>query len=207
MPIIAKNDSKPRELTPEGNYIGRCYKMIHTGTIENEFQGVKKMLDKVTLYFEIPELMKVYNEGEEEKPTSVSKEYTLSLYEKATLAQHLQSWRGKKFTPEELKGFDITNVLGAPCMINLIHQASKSDASKVYETITSLTPLPKGLEAPKLINQKYEFSVLNFDQEKFDNLPEFIQKKIMSSDEYKALNDEAIDAGADPIIESDDLPF
>jgi len=37
----------------------------------------------------------------------ISKRYTMSLGEQSTLRKDLESWRGKKFTPEELQGFDL----------------------------------------------------------------------------------------------------
>ena len=203
MQILATNESKPRELVPEGNYIGRCFKMVYMGTIDGKFGKAKK----VYLSWELPTEMKVWKEGEAAKPSSVNKEYTLSTNPKSNLGQDLVSWRGKAFTTEEAKVFDIVKVLGHPCMVNLIHNPSKSDPNIKYEKISTITPMPKGLEAPAAINDQVVFSVLDFDQSVFDSLPEFLQNKIKESDEYKALNDEAIDAGADPIIESDDLPF
>jgi hypothetical protein len=31
------------------------------------------------------------------------------------------AWRGREFTPEELKGFHLKNILGAWCMISVVH--------------------------------------------------------------------------------------
>jgi hypothetical protein len=40
---------------------------------------------------------------------------------------------------------------------------------------------------PDPINPKFEFSLNEFDKDKFNSLPEFIRKMIESSKEYKAL--------------------
>jgi hypothetical protein len=40
-------------------------------------------------------------------PISINKEYTLSLGKKSVLRKHLETWRGRPFTDEELKGFEV----------------------------------------------------------------------------------------------------
>ena len=55
------------------------------------------------------------------KPYMVSKKYTLSLHEKANLRQMLEVWRGKKFTEDELDGFDLEQLLGVSCQIQVAH--------------------------------------------------------------------------------------
>ncbi|MHA1379626.1 MAG: hypothetical protein ACTSRG_14730 [Candidatus Helarchaeota archaeon] len=45
----------------------------------------------------------------------------MSLHAKATMRKFLESWRGKKFTKEELEGFDLQKILGKPCQLQIIH--------------------------------------------------------------------------------------
>ena len=47
-------------------------------------------------------------------------EYTASIHPKSNLGQHLIGWRGRAFTAEELKGFEIEDIVGKPCRLNLI---------------------------------------------------------------------------------------
>jgi len=187
MAITAKDNRPPRELIEAGNYIARCYQMIEIGTVKEDFNGKEKTLTKVRIGWELPTELKVYKEENGEQPRVISEEYTLSMADKATLRAVLQSWRGKTFTEDEAKNFDITKLLGVPCMLNIIHKASKADASKVYEKISSITPLPKGMACPTAINPVFVLSYDNFDEEKFTALPDFIKDKIKSSDEYKAM--------------------
>ena len=56
------------------------------------------------------------------------------MAEKKQPKNSLKSWRGKDFTEDETKSFDITKLLGVPYMINIIHKTSK-DGLKVYEEI------------------------------------------------------------------------
>jgi len=187
MAITARNDRQPRELIPAGNYVARCYQMVEIGTVKEEFQGKEKILTKVRIGWELPTELKVFKEENGEQPRVISNEYTLSMADKATLRIMLQSWRGKAFTEEEAKAFDITKLLGVPCMLNIIHKPSKADATKIYEQISNVSPMPKGIECPKAINPVFVLSFDAFDEEKFTSLPDFIKDKIKSSDEYKAM--------------------
>ncbi len=63
--------------------------------------------------------------------------YTVSLGKKANLRKDLERWRGRQFTSEELAGFDIDSVLGAPAMLNVVHVASKKNG-KVYANIDGI---------------------------------------------------------------------
>lgn len=213
MAIMAqKGDSFERELIPAGNYIARCYKMIEIGTIETEWQGQKKMQHKVRIGWELPTELKVFKEENGEQPMVIDREYTLSLAEKAALRADLQSWRGKAFSDAEADAFDITKLIGAPCMLNIIHVAGKKDSTKTYQQIAGITPLPKGVPCPDQINPSFIFELDNFDQEKFNSLPDFIKESIVKSEQYKAMTNPHPDARFEAASnfneeEHDDLPF
>lgn len=189
MAIIATTNSQPRELIAAGNYFGRCYQMIEIGTVKETILGVEKILHKVRIGWELPSEMKVFKEENGPQPRVISKEYTLSMHEKAALRIALKSWRGKDFTEEEAKSFDITKLIGVPCMINIIHKPSKSDHTKIYEEISGITGVPKEMvnAIPAQINKSFVLSYDNFNVELFSSLPDFIKDKMKSSLEYAAL--------------------
>lgn len=213
MPIIAANNSQPRELIPAGNYLGRCYQMIEIGTVKEIIMGVEKVLTKVRIGWELPTELKVFNEEKGEQPRVISKEFTLSLHEKSALRTVLKSWRGKDFTEAEAKAFDITKLLGVPCMINIIHKPGKSDPSKIYEEISGITGVPKGINVPEQINKTICLSYDNFDQALFDSLPDFIKDKMKGSVEYAAMKQPESIHHYEPVDhftaqeEFNDLPF
>lgn len=206
MAIIATNNGGGNYSPIEaGNYPARCFQMIHIGTGEENIQGQIKRLNKVRLTWELPTELKEWKEGEGEKPAVISKEFTLSMNEKSTLRKFLASWRGKDFTEEESRAFDITVLTGKPCLLNVIHKTSK-DGSKTYAEIGSVSPLPKGMTCDPQINKSSILSYDNFDYALFETLPDFIKDKIKSSDEYKAMSHpHETQVTAD--VESDDLPF
>lgn len=203
MAIIAENKGGGNYAPiPQGNYVARCYSMIEIGTVTEEFQGEKKKMHKVRLGFEFPTEQKVFKEENGEQPYLLSKEFTLSMHEKASLRKFLEAWRGKAFVESEAKSFDITVLLGKACMINVVHKESaKGD---LRANISSVGAMPKGLECPPQINQTQILSFDNFDNALFETLPDFLKEKIKGSDQYKFL----VEGVHVPLNEnSDDLPF
>ena len=186
--INATNDSKPRELVPAGNHIARCYQMIHLGThLEKDQKGNEKLMNKVKIAWELPGEMRVFDETKGEQPMSISKDYTLSMYEKANLRKDLEGWRGKGFTDEQAKEFDITVLLGKPCMLNVIHKTS--GAGNEYAMINSISGMPKSITCPPQINTNFEFNFTDkFDLKVLDSLADWLKSKIKESSEYKAIN-------------------
>lgn len=216
MAILAKQNSTPRELIPADNYIARCYKMVQIGTVVENFKGENKTMQKVRIGWELPTEMKVFKEEKGPQPLVIEKEYTLSMAEKANLRAMLTSWRGLGFTEEEAKEFDITKLIGAPCMLNIIHKPSKADPTKLYEEISSITKLVKGTVCPKAINPPFILSYDQWDEAKFETLPDFIKDKMKTSDEYKQMRNphtnEFVGEDGKPLPgageeDEDDLPF
>lgn len=207
MSIIATNNgvSGNFEPIPTGNYPARCYSMIHIGTIEETILGQTKILNKVRITWELPTELKVFKEENGEQPMVISKEFTLSLHEKSTLRNFLKNWRGKDFTEEEAKAFDVTKLIGVPCMLNITHKKSK-DGQRVYAEIGSISAMPKGFVCPNQINDSFIFTYDDFDNETFMNLPEFLRLKMVTSVEFKKIQGIEHEENSDT-NNDDDLPF
>jgi len=181
MPLIAtapKNtDYSPIEA---GTYLARCVQVIDLGTQTIEYMGELKQSRKVRLAFETPTEKKIFKEENGEQPYMLSKEYTLSLGDKANLRADLESWRGKTFTQEELEGFDLANILWIPCMITVTHQTSK-DGQKTYARITGISKIMKWMECPDAINPLVFFSIEDWNDEVFATFSDYLQDKIYAS--------------------------
>jgi len=188
MAITATNEGgvQTREQVPSGNHVARCVKMIHIGTVNTEYLGEVKVQNKIRIGWELPNETRIFNPDKGEQPMLIENNYTLSMHEKASLRAMLQSWRGKAFTEEEAKAFDVTKLLGVACMLNVIHKPSK-DGQKVYANIAGVTPLPKGFECPPQINPTFELNYDEFDDDKFESLPTFIKDEMKGSVEYKKM--------------------
>lgn len=216
---MAGTNSTPREPIEAGMHICRCYKMIQIGTVSENVLGKTTIMQKVRIGWEFPELTKVFDEKKGPQPLVFEQEYTLSMGEKANLRKMLTSWRGKAFSEDEAKAFDITKLIGVPCLINITHKAAKSDPSKLYEQISGITPLMKGQKCPPQINPSFILSYDDFDEAKFDSLPDFIKDKMKTSSEYQAIknpnHNKFVDDNGQPNLDYDpnaeddssDLPF
>lgn len=187
-PIIATSNgnSSNFEPCPAGNHVARCYSMVHIGTIDDTYLGEAHTANKVRISFEFPTEKRVFKEESGEQPYALSKEFTLSMHEKSNLRKVLEGWRGKAFTEDEAKAFDITKLLGVPCLVNVIHK-EKKDGTGVRAEIASISALPKGFTCPEQINPSVVFTVNDFNWDIFETFPEWIKEKIRSSREYKAM--------------------
>lgn len=210
MPIIAENNGTNHVPIPAGNHIARCVEMIHIGTV-TEDTGIYagKVVNKVRLTWETPDELHDFGKGPQ--PFLVSKEFTLSMNEKATLRKVLEGWRGKAFTEEEAKAFDITVLLGKACMLSVIHKAKAN--GNVRAEISGVASLPKGFECAPQVNPTKVLSFDDWNQGLFDSLPDFLKNKIKSSRQYAAMiNPSNTEVAPGPGINDDhqsddDLPF
>ena len=202
MPIIASESTRTRNPIPAGQYAAVCARIIDLGDQYSEMYG--KTNRKVMICWEVPEDT-IEIDGKP-MPKMISKEYTLALGQKSALRPCLESWRGRPFTKEELVAFDLGNVLGAPCLMQIIH----NDAG--YERISSIMKLPKGMQKPEPSTDLIYF---DFDAKDalllYDKLPEWIRDKIKASPQYaEIINLRANSDSADGFVEvedSGDLPF
>lgn len=206
MGITARNDSTNFEIVPAGNHVARCYGMVDIGTVNEEFKGEIKSLHKVRITWELPLELKVFVPEKGEQPYSISKEYTLSMYETAVLRRDLSSWRGKPFSEDEAKAFDITKLLSVPAMLNVTHKISK--AGKEYALVSAITPIPKGLVCPPQVNQTFVFSYEDFEDSKFQALPEYLRKRMIDTPEYlNAMGLQPVQQESINSNDNSDLPF
>ena len=204
------------ERCPPGNHLARCYRIIDLGTQKSEYQGQVKYLHKISVFWEVhgmddegkPVLM---NDG---RPYGIFKNYTLSWSDKANLRLDLQSWRGKPFTQEELRRFDLKNILNQWCMLNIIEKPGNKD-NRIFSNIAGISPVPgvvkqAGLPAP--VNKSEVFKIDEADMEMFNGFSENLKAKISSSPEWQKLHGKAqmpvrqAQPAAAP-LEDDDIPF
>ena len=193
MALIARESGGGGTFTPvpPGMYLARCYRIVDLGTQKSEYLGQIKNLPKVMLQFEVhgeddagKPLVTAKNE-----PMSISKNLTLSLAEKATLRKDLQTWRGKEFTPDELRGFQIDNVLGAWAMIAITKAVGNN--GKEYTNIMSINPVPAAIKKvglPEGFNKLAMFVIENPDMELFETFGNSLKEKIQGSPEWRGRN-------------------
>jgi len=179
MAILAQKGGGDFEICPAGVYTGRCFKVVDIGTQKSEFQGEVKMSRKVIISWELlgGEMMA------DGRPFSVAKRLTLSLHPKSQMRPLLAAWRGRDFTVEEEAGFDVSKLLGAYCLLNVIHETGKNGT--VYSNIGSIMPLPKGTVKPDGVNPIVLFEIDNPDMKIYEAMSDKMKTLIRDTPEWQ----------------------
>ena len=190
---------------PPGSYLARCVRLIDCGTQQSDYQGEVKTAHKIAVSFEVLDDEARMTDG---RNFMLSKRYTASLHEKSALRKDLASWRGRDFTPDELNGFDLVNVLGKLAFISVV-EVNKPDG-KTYTNLASLMKPPKGMTAPDGAATEpllhWDMEAAQPDWTAFDALHERLQNQIAESPEFKKLK-RPTDDGTPADTDSDDIPF
>lgn len=203
------NKNNIPEMEP-GLYLAICYLIADIGEHENKLYNNTSR--QIVMSWEFPD-ERIEINGQM-LPRAQSMFFTLSLNERARLRSFLENWRGRAFTAEELEGFDVGKVLGAPCMLNMVERV-RPDGSK-RTVIGGVSRVPKGMNVPLPENPRVLFDLDAPDAvSQMQKLPEWIQNKIRESITYQqmmnpqhtAAPDESGEEYADDFDESGDIPF
>lgn len=152
---------------PQGIHSAICIGVIDMGT-QKTIYGYQK---KTALLWEIH----VNNQVK-----LFSREYTLSHHENATLRLHLESWRGKPFTKDELSNFKLCNVLGVPCKLEIRKN------SKGLKQVENIYRFPKNEEVPISEAEHIYFDIA--DEKTYNALnyvPKYLLIRIKQAPEYQ----------------------
>lgn len=169
---------------PAGSHVARCIRIVDLGTQTSEYQGVVNHKSQVLVSWELCHELYEYEDENKQmvsKPFMVSKFYTNSLKDTANLYKDLVNWRGREFTTDELKKFDLQSILNAPCILSVVHN------EKGKAKVESVIKLTKGTDAPAAVNKPYSFWLDEFERSKFDGLSDGIKAIIEKSPEYQAM--------------------
>lgn len=183
--VVAKDSGVDFERIPAGTWQAVCVADYDLGFQQTAQYGAKH---KVLITFEITEVMQ---KGEHAgKRFQISKRYTNSLNEKSQLRKDLEAWRGKPFTADEVKGFDLDKLIGANCFLNIVHE-QKGD--RTYANIKAIMKVPNGTPMMK-------------PETPFDpaNPPDWVKKIQAQAVDPSAKNGHA---EQEPPIGDDEIPF
>lgn len=213
--IISEQNSSSFTPVPAGMWLARCYRIVDLGTQKTEFQGSIKMAKKLMVQWEIHSEDENGNPLQTAKgePLSISKTYTVSLSEKATLRKDLVSWRGREFTADELRGFDLKNILGAWAMVSVV--TAQGNNGKEYTNVTNVNPVPAAMKKAGLPEGKNKLQIFDLqepDMELYETFSQGIKGRIEQSPEWNAIKGNKTpskgSAKADPFDDLDsDIPF
>lgn len=174
---------------PPGAYIGRCFSLIDLGTQTTNGQFGEKRQHKIRIAWELfgddeqgnPLTIEVNGRT---MPLTISKGYTVSLHEKSSLRRDLAAWRGRDFTEEEANAFDVSKLVGAYCMVNVV---STENNGKTYSNVAGLTPLPGALKnvKPVPVHENILFDLDDPDMTIFNGFHEKLKEVIKKAPEWQ----------------------
>lgn len=203
---LPEPNDKQFELPPAGTHLAQCYRVIDLGTQSSTYMGQAKKQHKLIISWELPD--EKMTDG---RPFTVGQRYTFSMSEKAALRRDLESWRGVPFTERDFgpTGFDIKNIIGKACLLNIVHAESNG---KQYANIASISRLMKGQQGPERpVNEPMYLWIheSRWDSSVFAKLSDKLKGAIMQSPEYAAMmNSEAEPPANDANdFHSDPIPF
>lgn len=180
--------AKPAKTPVEaGPTRGVCYMCVDLGTAMNEFDG--KMQRQILLGFELPDIREhIKIDGRDvDSARTINMFLNFSMNEKAKLRLHLQSWRGKEFTDDEIKTFDLFSVVGKTALLNIVHKTKPGKGTKA--DINSITALPKGMSSAISDRPPMVFSLADPDHNELTgDIPQWVANIVMRSEEWKALH-------------------
>ncbi len=139
MPFIVKEPEGKLAQVPAGVHAAVCVDVVDMGKQSNRFDPESAPVPTVRLWWQVGE-----DDPKTGKPYLVRQDYRASLHEKARLRKDLEAWRGRPFTFDELVGFDLEQVIGAGCMLNMVEKAGKQGGK--FSNIAGIMPLIKHME-------------------------------------------------------------
>ena len=200
---VSETGKKEFPILAEGSYVAICNMLVDLGMQFNEQYGNSSR--KVLIGWELPE--EIIEINGEPVPRTINQRYTASLNEKSVLRRDLSAWRGRDFTPAELAEFNLRNIVGAPCLLQVIHREYNG---KKYANMASIMTLPKGMARPQLRTEAVVYDIDEDDPAKVNDLPEWIKDIIVKSDSYQQRIGKGNDVERPEFTELDDeeeLPF
>lgn len=178
MAIIVRDTGGNFPPCPEGLHQAVCVDVVDLPDQETAF-GVKDMVQITWQTEDIETQDKDGNLTGKSQRYLVFRRYNASLNKKSSLFKDLSSWRGRKFTPEELAGFDVEKLIGVNCQIQVAHNIK--DGGGVYANVQAVVPLPRNANKIQAVN--------------------FTRKR------DRALSDEEGDAASGSVGSDADIPF
>jgi len=168
-----------------GTYPARLVRVIDLGLqARKPYKGQEKPpAYMVSLTYELLDVFMLDAEGNEDetKPRWISEDIAIH-HPSADLA--ISTKRAKALDPENDQGYDLSAMVGAPCMITVVHKESKG---KTYANIGNVTTMraKDAAKAPELVNEPLVFDLDQPTLEKFNEVPQWLQEKIKNNLEYK----------------------
>lgn len=171
--MLVKEPEGSFERHPEGSFAAVCTRIVDVGDqpIPQRFlkPGQHPYNRKMIIQWETEELM------DDGRPFTIIQWYTRTLGAKGNLRPALESWRGKSFTGEELRGFRLDSILGTGCMLQVIHDVN--EGGREIAKISAIMSLKKD-KWPKPVEEPFFFDLDAYDKDAYNRVGEYWQGRI-----------------------------
>jgi hypothetical protein len=136
--ITAKGNDTKFAPHPEGSFIGQCVDVIALGEkVDSGPDYPPKLSTKCALVFRTAE--KHPDTGEH---IDISREFTVSMGEKANLRKFLEQWRGKPYSAAAIEeGVPLHKLTGHHGLLSIGHKSSAK--GRTYANIVACVAVPK----------------------------------------------------------------
>lgn len=187
------------ERVPSGMHSAICNMLVDAG-MQPGSSRFPQPKHRIYLRFETPDHRIEYEHNGQkiEGPLTIGLWYVASMNAKAILRQHLEGWRGRRFTDEEAANFDIEQVLGKACTLMV---TENEQGGRVFSNIKMIGPASKGVvlkaENPLL------FYGPGSPRSAYEKLPDWMRKRI--DNQVQPEPNQSIGSGGDDPF--DDIPF
>lgn len=217
MSLVVKQ-KEGREPTAAGTYHAVCCGIVDLGTQPQKNPKYRPRQEVLLTWELVDELIEYEKDG-----VKHSFKKTINRYFPASLGSStkptefcklLQSWRGRPFTAAELEGFDLKTVLGANCLLTVVHNDSNGT---IYANVGSVSPLVKGTPKRTADTPALCFTLSDIPEGDLcvwpREMPEWLREKIMKSTEYEqrfgghGSEGHGYQPPGDPGFGDDDIPF
>jgi hypothetical protein len=133
--LIIKHEKKEYSPASEGLHQAVCVDVQDLGMKDTPWGQKQKCL----ISWQIEEI-----NPDSKKRQVIVKSYTTSLHEKAALRKDLDTWRGRRFTEDELSnGFDLEKLIGVNSQVQIVHNIA--DDGRVFANVQAVVPIGRGM--------------------------------------------------------------
>lgn len=139
--IVSASKHTEWELAPPGPTLARCVDVIDLGPDPKDvLAGKKEPRHRWQIAFLLEKRM---SDG---KPFLLrTPKWYGDIGPRARLGLFLEAWRGRPFTDEERRGFNLERLINAPAYLNIVHQPVNG---QIYANIASVMQAPKDAPLP-----------------------------------------------------------
>jgi len=195
--VATGNSSAQYKSHDEGQFVGQQVDTIALGEKVEDFPGTSPKLT--------PKCALVFRTGEKNELgdfIDVSKEFSVSMNEKANLRKFLEQWRGKTYTEEQVKeGVPLHKLTGNYALLTVSHKTSK--AGRTYAAIEACVGVPKQMQQG-LPNYLPDYKRADYWETRKQEYAEAARR--FRGEQHNG-SDPDDDSYRGPFDESDDLPF